>query len=818
MSTNKYYKKYASGGSFKNRQLNDGLRAMQQQTQIEIGGLETQAEQVRQQRNEHMKSLDRKASKEADNRAELYKLEVELPYKLRGAALDRNHQTQIKSLQQEAQMYKDRAKMWAQLTPTLSKTFAQLATDVETYINTKNAIKEFKIMDAEGSIGRMEQVYSKVIHESDTIGIANTRFKEIDDVAKTGSVDAKQRFDYLTNLNETRNPVLQDMIYQKIKEDFAGIEQEFLGYLQENGVEVSKNNALALYQFRAAEILRQYGISPNSKLGFKMFRLFSARGQTQEDQITLADDNEKYGKAVANGLKRIKTLTEPISPTDFPNTYQYEFAVRTQEEQKNAAWIDVVASLNAMPVQTKNGYIRPLTVNTRDNIVNWAKGNVGEYQFVDDFLSEMFGVTENNPLGYLIPGAPRNSKKKTDRIFGKFPFLREEMTAVFYDEYDKVDKERTRLNENRQRETASRYQQKLDSGYYKQNPDEFWHDWESTNGNPFARNVFANSLGYKGENINEDTLTSTIVQQYKAGNLSEMYSAWAGLTDTKQEIGFIVKDLQELAANKGLTVTEGQNSLDQYLKNYTSGQVDLVTSKDAITKTAHPSTEGIANEALGFLLEHFRTNNVGSVEERFELAKAALDAKLGIVNGVPVPFDNNDLRGAGEFLQKRGKSGSTNQVIFVKKAGENFGNITSLEIDISLEDSNNRNRLEKLKRLVTDDLTSDNPSVSDQDIADLLRDGTTSNRLLNHLMKPTNLKNVTQTDFINSIKQTVDNTLIRQWGGEDWCNHILGAYSGTLTNDQKAIGVCAKAIEHEFDTPAWEFLINPSLRDRLQKR
>ena len=85
-------------------------------------------------------------------------------------------------------------------------------------------------------------------------------------------------------------------------------------------------------------------------------------------------------------------------------------------------------------------------------------------------------------------------------------------------------------------------------------------------------------------------------------------------------------------------------------------------------------------------------------------------------------------------------------------------------------------------------------------------------------MKKENLQNTTQTDFINSIKQTVDSTLIRQWGGEDWCNHILGAYSGNLTNDQKAIGVCAKAIEHEFDTPAWEFLINPSLRDRLQKR
>ena len=814
MSTNKYYKKYASGGSFKNRQLNDGLRAMQQQTQIEIGGLQTQAEQLRQQRNEHMKSLDRKASKEADNRAELYKLEVELPYKLRGAALDRNHQTQIKSLQREAQEYKDRAKMWAQLTPTLSKTFAQLATDVETYINTKNAIKEFNIMDADGSIGRTEQLYAKVVNKADPIGIANTRFKEVSEVARTGNVDAKQRLDYLTNLNETRNPVLQQMIFNKIREDFAGIEQEFIGYLKKNGVEITKNNALALYQFRAAEILRQYGISHKSKLGFKMMRLFSARGQTQEDQLTLKDDYKKYGDAAAKGYERIKSLTEPISPTDFPNKYQYDFAVRTQEEQRNAAWIDVVTNLNAMPVETKNGYKRPITVNTRDNIVNWAKDHIGAYQFVDDFLSEMFGVTENNPLGYLIPGAPRNSKKESDRIFGKFKLLRGEMVELFEVKYAESEKVREKQTDTRNRIDASILQEKLNSGHYKNKPDEFWTDWENSNGNPHARQVFGDSLGYKGENINPNTLTSTIVQNYKAGNMKNVYSAWAGLPDTKQEIGFIVKDLQELATNQGVEVTQ----LDDEILKVVRSKIDLLIQRDNTNKTEHSTVVKKDKEALAFLLEHFRTNNVGTVFDRWEQAKAALDAKLGIVNGTPLPYDENGLRGSGEFLQKQGKSGATNQAIFVKDAGENFGNITGLEVELILEDTTGRNRLEKLKRIVTDDLTSNNPSISDQDIADLLRDGTTSNRLLNHLMKKENLKNTTQTDFINSIKQTVDSTLIRQWGGEDWCNHILGAYSGNLTNDQKAIGVCARAIEHEFDTPAWEFLINPSLRDRLQKR
>lgn len=32
MSLSKYYKKYASGGNFKNRQVSDGLRAMQIQS------------------------------------------------------------------------------------------------------------------------------------------------------------------------------------------------------------------------------------------------------------------------------------------------------------------------------------------------------------------------------------------------------------------------------------------------------------------------------------------------------------------------------------------------------------------------------------------------------------------------------------------------------------------------------------------------------------------------------------------------------------------------------------------------------------------
>ena len=821
MSTNKYYKKYASGGSFKNRKLDDGLRAMQEQTKSKIGGIETVRKQLVQDRNEHMKALDRKNQKEAQNRADVYKLEVEMSHKLRSNALAQNHKTQVESFQTEANEYRNRAKMWAELTPTLAKTFGDLADDVETHINTKNAIKEFNRMETEGVFQKLNVVQNKIISDSDTIGIANDRYTNVSEYAKTGDVDAKLRFDYVSKINATRNPVLQEMIYNKYRDNFAGIDDEWKNFLLTNNITVTKENALALYQYRGMEALREYGIDPNSKLGVKMMRLFTSRGANYETQIGLKDDKRFYSEQASKASEIIESLSKPLNPSDYPTTAQYEFAVKTQDEQRNAAWIDLASSLQAIPIGSEDNLSRPISPNLKENLLDWAKDNMKDYQFSDDFMRDMFGKTKRNPNGYLIPGADRNSKNPKDRILGKFPNLEKEMLELFAEEYDKSEADRARLTDNRHRIDANILQDKLNSGYYDkpENRDEFWVDWENSNGNPHARKVFAGSLGYKSEYINQNTINSTIVQNYKAGNLAEVYTAWASLeSDSKQEIGFIVKDLQELATLYGVEVKQ----LDKEIRSYTSGQIDMVINRESLDKTAHTTAKQKDLEALGFLLEHFKNNNVGTAFDRWEQAKAALDAKLGIVNGTAVSFQNG-LRGSGEFLQKQGKSGRTNQTIFVKDAGENFGNITSLEIEMDLEGVRNpQKRLQKLARLVDDDLksperTGAQPSISNEDLAELLSTGETDNRLLNHLMKEENLGKVTKADFINSIKNKVDNTLIFQWGGEDWCNYILGPASGGLTNNQKAIGVCARAIEKQFDVKAYEFLINPSLKDRFKR-
>ena len=55
-----------------------------------------------------------------------------------------------------------------------------------------------------------------------------------------------------------------------------------------------------------------------------------------------------------------------------------------------------------------------------------------------------------------------------------------------------------------------------------------------------------------------------------------------------------------------------------------------------------------------------------------------------------------------------------------------------------------------------------------------------------------------------------------QWGGDRWCDEILGPTAAGLSNDQKALQVCVNTIEAQFDTPAWKFLLDAKNREQLQ--
>ena len=50
-------------------------------------------------------------------------------------------------------------------------------------------------------------------------------------VLKTGSLDAKQDFDYLTHVNKSNNPVNKDIVLMQHKKMFDGYERDFRKFL-----------------------------------------------------------------------------------------------------------------------------------------------------------------------------------------------------------------------------------------------------------------------------------------------------------------------------------------------------------------------------------------------------------------------------------------------------------------------------------------------------------------------------------------------------------------------------------------------------------
>ena len=357
----------------------------------------------------------------------------------------------------------------------------------------------------------------------------------------------------------------------------------------------------------------------------------------------------------------------------------------------------------------------------------------------------------------------------------------------------------------------------MNDGYYKQNPDAFFEDWEASNGNSYARELFAGSLGFKSQYIDENTVTSTIVQAYKNGDSRLVYHAWAALPDEQQKIGFIYDDLNGLAQAQGVEFQD----LDNHIKKITDATIDEVEKDGVLDKAAGPSASTMADYMRSELLSRYVSDRNGTPEQRFTRAKESIDKQLGYVNGTLVNFDADGYRGSGLFKQKQGKSGATNRIIFTRFAGENFGNISSFEIDATLGNSKGQARVDGLVDLVASDMASTNPTINTSHLYNLLKTGKSNNALLNKLLDESSLKGVQKEDFVNTLKNTVDadartKKAVMQWGGDKWCDELLGPTAAGLSNDQKALQVCVNAIEAQFDMPAWEFLLNAKNREQLQ--
>ncbi len=847
MSTNKYYKKYASGGRFQNRRIDDGTAAMEQQVKAELSGIRRAGEQVTKQRNQHLKSLDRKAQLEAENRRRVYEFEADIS-KTQQASEDRNHQSRLNSLKQEEAEYQKKAKMWADLSPTLTETFLGLANEVKTFHQTKKANEQFQKDLADGTIGKLMTTLDLATRNANLIDIANTQVKAAKGVAK-GDAAAQYNFDYITKVSLSNNPVYQELVFDHLERNINGNIDEFLNYINtQTKVKVNGQNVVALFQYRAAEQLRQYGVNHNSKLGVQVMRLYTSRAETMQQRLTLEDREYEIEKLNENFAKGLTVLSKGPVLTDPPNPAALKLAKQANYEKMNSFYTQINANLIAKPVRNKNG----LKVNESPNINSlydaWAEDYMKHFAFFDDFVGVFYGKTEDNPYGYLIPEATRGSTKKTDYILGKHPTKINEL-AVKFDAIKKAaDKAEDTRHDLKQQQDAQPFIDKLDTGYYKDKKDEFFTDWENNSGNPHIKDALGPYLGLKSDNLNENTINSTLVQTYKAGDFKGFYNSWAVLPDSEQSIGAgnvdpgtsdmarRIKGLQELAIAEAVPL----NKLDNKLRDYTKGKIEDVIKMTNRSQVAHSSAQGMPDRALAWLLEKYNSYPSGiPASDKLRQAKTELESMLGI-DGVDV-VDPNDggYRGVGEFRQKVGKSGTTNSVIFLSEAGKMYGDVSALEVDMEMERLSQGRREEsslreaKLNTLANFVYSKDGSQrITEAELDELSMTGETSNDLINHLMSKEVLGDIPHDDFINKLLETnptykeltPDQQILKKWGGNKWCTHMLGNTNPNVNNTKRAVlAACIQAIEAEFGTPddigknARTILLNRDIRNRLRQ-
>ena len=816
MATKKYLTKYARG-SKQTPRLDDGLRAMQIQSQTQTRALENLRTQQQKQDAQYTTGLDRAGKVAEANRKLKREVEVDIPEKLRTEALKRNNITQQNNFKVKINEYNKLAKVWQGLSPTLAKSFADMTQKTIDFAQTELGIAEYRRMVADGEVKSVSQFYETTTSKVDFLKHSQDRFADVMDYLKTGDINAKQRFNYLTDVNETKNPITKKLFFKDYKKNFDGFERDFIKFAEQQGIPVNKKTIMGLYEFRAHEVMKQYNINPKSQLGLDIQNLHRQKGFTAENQLTLGEDYERNTQVIHGFGERVKALSDQkFTRADFETDAQYESVKKSFYDRKNALFVDAIASVNARPVQNRDGsYSKPIVPNTRANIVGWAKSEMDNYGNFQTYLEHVMGVTPENPDGYLIPGADKDSPK--NHILAKFPYLRDELSQDFAERFRKKVKDQETLNKARLQTDALKYQQRMNDGYYKENPDAFFADWEASNGNQYARELFAGSLGFKSQYINAETLSSTIVQAYKNGDMRLVYHAWAALPDEQQKIGFIYDDLNGLAQAQGVQFED----LDDHIKKITDATIDEVEKDGVLDKAAGPSASTMADYMRSELLSRYAADRNGTPQERYARAKESIDKQLGYVNGVLVNFDKDGYRGSGLFKQKQGKSGATNRIIFTRFAGENFGNISSFEIDATLGDTKGQSRVNGLVDLVAADMGSNSPTINNTHLYNLLKTGKTNNALLNKLMDESVLQGVQKEDFVNTLKNTVDadartKKAVMQWGADKWCDQILGPTAAGMSNDQKALQVCVNAIEAQFDMPAWEFLLNAKNREQLQ--
>ena len=841
MALSKNYKRYASGGRNRNLKLDTGIRAMQEESDRRVQALKGLEEQNRIQSRQRISDLESKEAKEANNRKLLNDIEVQKPRQLREKAIKQNAEVRIKNHERQAAENDKLAKVWAGLSPTLAKSFEGLVQQSELYMAKTGAIDDFNELIQSGKLAEINKLHSNLKSQANSQEFMNLRHEAYRTGDKIGG-------DYLTNTMKINNRFTKAMIYNDLEKNFDNVIQpDFHRFLQDNNL-YKKEDILRHYQFRAVEFLQQYGIKPDSEIGLKVQQLFRNKGAVVENQMYLGHDYETHSEIIDTSKEELKALikTERPNEADYVgDSAGYEKALKTYYSDANAIFIKGVTSQNQLPLKGKNGmYSVNMAPNMRASIDTYLKNNLSDVRYTNGesnesgfeiFKEEMLGVNKDNPLGYLIPGAPVGSTKKSDYLLGKFPNLEQEMKEEWQKQNATKLKTMEALKDDEQKAIGNQFETRINNGEFKGEmkwDGKFWTFYEQHKGNKYVTSIANRYLGLSGDNINYD---SAIVQAIRTNNIQDIATAWtmmdekgSGYTDKEQKLELAYKNWQELANHFKVDISQ----LDDFIDTSSKGIATDMMGRDSISKSKTITQEGVTQKVTALLLATYSTMQGENAEDRWNKSLELVKSMAGYGDGKTLQinsFDDNSVRGWGPLRHKQVGS----QIIFTNsaEAGRNYNGITELEINDMLSDENNTifddetevnySNLDRLSGVVQYAMREHSRSgegISDQDLYDYLTTGSTKNELLNHIVKDRLGKKIPVSEFKRSLEPLLDAKFYNKvvmMDGDEWCNYKFGPGSVHLSPIDKPTAMCVQKIEKDLGVSAWEVLVDDKVREKL---
>ena len=841
MALAKNYKRYASGGRNRNLKLDTGLRAMQEESDRRVQALKGLEEQNRIQSRQRISDLESKEAKEANNRKLLNDIEVQKPRQLREKAIKQNAEVRIKNHERQAAENDKLAKVWAGLSPTLAKSFEGLVQQSELYMAKTGAIDDFNELIQSGKLAEINKLHSNLKSQANSQEFMNLRHEAYRTGDKIGG-------DYLTNTMKINNRFTKAMIFADLEKNFDNVIQpDFHRFLQDNNL-YKKEDILRHYQFRAVEFLQQYGIKPDSEIGLKVQQLFRNKGAVVENQMYLGHDYETHSEIIDTSKEELKALikTERPNEADYVgDSAGYEKALKTYYSDANAIFIKGVTSQNQLPLKGKNGmYSVNMAPNMRASIDTYLKNNLSDVRYTNGesnesgfeiFKEEMLGVNKDNPLGYLIPGAPVGSTKKSDYLLGKFPNLEQEMKEEWQKQNATKLKTMEALKDDEQKAIGNQFETRINNGEFKGEmkwDGKFWTFYEQHKGNKYVTSIANRYLGLSGDNINYD---SAIVQAIRTNNIQDIATAWtmmdekgSGYTDKEQKLELAYKNWQELANHFKVDISQ----LDDFIDTSSKGIATDMMGRDSISKSKTITQEGVTQKVTALLLATYSTMQGENAEDRWNKSLELVKSMAGYGDGKTLQinsFDDNSVRGWGPLRHKQVGS----QIIFTNsaEAGRNYNGITELEINDMLSDENNTifddetevnySNLDRLSGVVQYAMREHSRSgegISDQDLYDYLTTGSTKNELLNHIVKDRLGKKIPVSEFKRSLEPLLDAKFYNKvvmMDGDEWCNYKFGPGSVHLSPQDKPTAMCVQKIEKDLGVSAWEVLVDDKVREKL---